>query len=52
MNKKLNFETQAKKEYVSVCLKLYTYEESDIVTASFEDSQISNDIPKDDIFND
>ena len=50
MNKELNFETQAKKAYVSVCLEIYTYERSDIVTASFEDSQMGNDVTQDDIF--
>lgn len=47
MKNELNFETRAKKEYVSVCLEIYTYERSDIVTTSFEDS---HDVTKDDIF--
>ena len=51
MKKELNFETQARKAYVSVCLEIYTYERSDIVTASFDDSQMGNDVTQDDIFN-
>ena len=48
MNKELNFETRGKKTYVSVCLEIYTYERSDIVTASAGE----HDVTKDDIFDD
>ena len=46
MKKEWNFETQARKAYVSVCLEIYTYERSDIVTASVGEY----DVTQDDIF--
>ena len=50
MKKELHFETRAEKAYVSVCLEIYTYERTDIITASPDDSQADNDLLQSDIF--
>lgn len=50
MNKKMEMETQEKQAYVAAFLEICTFEKSDIVTASPEDSQADNDITQSDIF--